>query len=155
MIIATIVLLASAGVAITVYVTQYRIDTRTDKDAASSAVTAASEGTVALLSYAPETLDGDLASAKSHLTGNFLGYYTKFTDEVIKPAATGNGVTTTAAVVKSGISEIQPKSAKVLVFLNQTTMSKDRSEPAQTASMVMVTLAKSNGTWLISDFTPV
>ena len=52
--------------------TQYRPDTQTDDAVAQSAVNAARDGTVALLSYKPDTLDQDFDAAKSHLTGDFL-----------------------------------------------------------------------------------
>lgn len=155
LIVAAILMLVSAAAAVAVYLTQYRVDSQTDNTVAQAAVTAASEGTVALLSYASDSLDRDLAAAKSHLTGYFLGYYTKFTDEAVKPAAAKSALTTTASVMKAGISELRPDVAKVLVFLNQTTTRQDRPEPAQTASMVLVTLTNSEGRWLISEFTPV
>ncbi|MCX8557044.1 MULTISPECIES: hypothetical protein [Mycobacteriaceae] len=37
---------------------------------------AATDGTVALLSYKPETVDKDLEAAKKYMTGNFLNSYT-------------------------------------------------------------------------------
>jgi Mce-associated membrane protein len=147
-------LVASAGVATGLYFTQYRLDRQTDDAAAKAVTTAASEGTVALLSYAPESLDRDLAAGKSHLTGDFLTYYSKFTDQIVAPAAKQKEVKTTASVVRASVSELHPGSAKVVVFLDQTTTSTDRVDPTQTASSVMVSLTKVNGTWLISAFDP-
>lgn len=51
--------------------------------------------------------------------------------------------------------EIRPDSAKVLVFLNQETSSKERPDPSLTASSVVVSLTKVDGNWLISAFDPV
>ena len=110
---------------------------------------------MSLLSYAPDSLDRDLAAAKSHLTGDFLTYYSKFTDQIVAPAAKQKTVKTTASVVRAAVSELHPDSAKVVVFLNQTTTSKDRPDPTHTASSVVVSLTKVNGTWLISAFDPV
>ena len=60
----------------------------------------------------------------------------------------------TAAVVRAAVSEIHPDSAVVLVFLNETTTGKDKPEPLKTPSSVRITLAKANGTWLISKMDP-
>lgn len=146
---------ASVAVAVVLYVVQYRPDVQTDSAAAGSAVRAASAGTVALLTYKPDTVDTDLAAAKSHLTGEFLNYYGKFSDEILLPAAKDRAVATEASVVRAAEAEIQPDTAKVLVFVNQTTTSRDRPDPAQSASSVMVSLAKVDGRWLISAFDPI
>lgn len=148
-------LLLSAGLAAWLYFSQYRPDKQTDTAAAQAAVTAAREGTVALLSYKPDTLDQDFTTAKSHLSGDFLTYYEKFTRDIVTPAARQKAVSTTAQVVGAAISDLQPKSAVVMVFVNQTTTSKDRPEPAMTASTVLVSMTKADGRWLITSFDPV
>ncbi len=150
-----VLLVASAGVAAGLYFTQYRPDRQTDDPAPKAVIAAASEGTVSLLSYAPDSLDRDLAAAKSHLTGDFLTYYSKFTEQIVAPAAKQKTVKTTASVVRAAVSDLHPDSAKVVVFLNQTTTSQDRPDPTHTASSVVVSLTKVNGTWLISAFDPV
>ena len=134
---------------------QYRPDRATDAAAAKSAIAAASEGTVAVLSYSPETLDHDFSSAKSHLTGDFLSYYDQFTKQIVAPAAKQKSVKTTAVVLRAAVSELHPDSAKVLLFVNQSTQSKDRPEPTFTNSSVSVTLTKARDQWLISSFNPV
>lgn len=116
---------------------------------------AARDGTVALLSYAPETLDKDLANAKSHLTGEFLKYYSQFTDQIVAPAARQKGVKTEATVARAAVSELNADSAVVLVFVNQVTTSKDRPDPALATSSVVVKLTNTDGHWLISEFNPV
>ncbi len=148
-------LLAAGGLAAWVYFSQYRPDKATDAAAAQSAIDAARDGTVAMLSYKPETLDQDFAAAKSHLTGDFLNYYDTFTKQVVSPAAKGKAVTTTAQVVGAATTEMHPKSAVVLVFVNQVTTSKERPDPSAAASSVLVSLTKVQGTWLINKFDPV
>jgi Mce-associated membrane protein len=148
-------LLASAGVAAWLYFYQYRPDQQTDDAAANVALEAAKSGTVSLLSYSPESLDKDFANAKSHLTGDFLSYYTQFTQQVVTPAAEQKAVKTSAAVVRAAVSELQPDSAVVLVFINQNTTSKENPGGAFAASAVKVGMKKINGTWLISAFDPV
>jgi Mce-associated membrane protein len=150
-----IALLAAAGVAAWMFFAVYRPDRQTDGAAVQSAINAASDGTVALLSYAPDTLDKDFSNAKSKLTGNFLSYYTQFTDQIVAPAAKEKAVKTQASVVRAAVSEIHPDSAVVLVFINQTTESKDRPDASFINSAVRVTLQKVNNGWLISAFDPV
>jgi len=43
----------------------------------------------------------------------------------------------------------------VLVFLNETTLSKDKPQPLITPSSVRITVTKVNGSWLISKLDPV
>ncbi len=154
-IVLVVVLLASAGVAAWVYFKQYRPDQETGDAAATVALDAAKNGTVALLSYAPESLDKDFAAAKSHLTGDFLSYYTQFTQQIVTPAAKQKAVKTSAAVVRAAVSDMHPDSAVVLVFINQNTTSKENPDGAFAASAVKVGMKKINDTWLISSFDPV
>ena len=133
----------------------YLPDRQTDAAAVKSALSAASDGTVAVLSYSPDTLDRDFSSAKSHLTGDFLKYYEQFTQQIVGPAAKLKGVKTTAVVLRAAVSgELHPDSAVVLLFVNQTTQSKDRPEPTMTSSSVVASMTKADGTWLISSFNP-
>jgi Mce-associated membrane protein len=154
-IVLAVLLLGSAGLASWAYMTQMRPDRQTDAAVAAETIKAASDGTVALLSYTPETLDKDFASAKTHLTGDFLDYYTKFTTDIVTPAAKQKSVKTSAAIVRAAVSELKPDSAVVLVFLNQSTTSKENVDGSFTASSVKVSLTKVNGAWLISAFDPV
>ncbi len=130
-------------------------DRATNDAAAKAAISAASEGAVAVLSYSPDTLDRDFSSAKSHLTGDFLSYYDQFTSQIVAPAAKQKSLKTTAVVLRAALSEFHPDSAVVLLFVNQSTQSKDRPEPALSNSSVLVTLNRAGGKWLISSFTPL
>jgi Mce-associated membrane protein len=150
-----LLLVASGALAAWLYFDQYRPDEQSDPAVARSAVDAARDGTVALLSYKPDTLNQDFAAAKSHLTGDFLNYYDQFTKEIVTPAAKEKALTTTAQVVGAAASEVQPNSAVVLLFVNQATTSKDRPDPAMASSSVLVSLTKVHGTWLITKFQPV
>ncbi|MGI9125936.1 MAG: twin-arginine translocation pathway signal [Mycobacterium sp.] len=146
---------ASLIAAASVYWFVYRPDRLTDEAAQQQVLAAAKEGTEAILSYSPQNLDQDLANAKSHLTGQFLDYYSDFTQKVVAPAAKGKGVKTEANVARAAVSAIKPGRAEVLVFVNQVTTSKDRPTPALATSSVMVTLVESGGHWLISEFNPI
>jgi Mce-associated membrane protein len=150
-----VALIAAAGLTSWMFVKVYEPDRGMDDAAAQSAIRAASDGTTALLSYSPESLDKDFATAKSKLTGSFLSYYTQFTEQIVAPAAKQKSVKTQASVVRAALSEMHPDNAVVLVFINQTTESADRPDASFINSAVRVTLQKINGGWLISSFDPV
>ncbi|WP_425518462.1 hypothetical protein [Mycobacterium spongiae] len=150
-----LLLLISGATTAWLYFKQYRQDQQTGPSAEQAAVTAASDGTVALLSYSPETLDKDFANARSHLAGDFLSYYDQFTEQIVAPAARKKSLKTSAHVMRAAVSELQADSAVVLVFVDQSTTSKDNPDPSLAASSVLVTMAKIDGQWLITKFTPV
>ncbi|SDD62381.1 Mce-associated membrane protein [Mycolicibacterium neoaurum] len=148
-------LVITGGVTGWLYQTQYRFDQATDTAAADAAVQAASDGTIALLSYSPDNLETDFTTARSHLTGDFLNYYNQFTEQIVSPAAKKNGVTTSASVVNAAVSELYPDRAVVLVFLNQSTTSSENPDGSFSTSSVKVGLAKVDGSWRIASFDPV
>jgi Mce-associated membrane protein len=150
-----LLLVVSGALAAWLYVVKYRPDQQTDAAVAQSAVDAARDGIVAVLTYKPETLSQDINAAKSHLTGDFLNYYDQFTRDVVTPAAQEKKLTTTAQVVGAAVSELHPKSAVVLLFVNQATVSKDRPDPAMASSTLLVSLTKLHDKWLISKFQPI
>ena len=148
-------LAASAIAAASVFWFLFRPDQLTNVDAQQQVIAAAKEGTEAVLSYSPENLDQSLATAKSHLTGGFLDEYSTFTDDVVRPAVSQRGVKTEANVARAAVSQMDPGRAQVLVFVNQVTTSRERPSPALATSSVMVTMVRSDGRWLISEFKPV
>lgn len=153
-VVATALVIAAVGVAVGVYFFVYRPDQQVDDAAARGAIQAASDGAVAALSYSYEHLNRDFNNAKSHLTGDFLAYYSKFADEVVAPTAEKGQLTASAKVVRAAVSELHPNAATVLVFVDQTTASVQKKDPEKTQSSVLVTLTKVDGSWLISKFDP-
>lgn len=151
----TVALAACCAVMSWLYLTVYRPDRQSSPAMADTVIKTASAGTVAVLSYKPDTAQSDFATAKTHLTGGFLTYYDQFTQQVVAPALQQKGVRTTAAVVKAAVSDLQPDSAVVLLFVNQSTSSAQNPDPSITSSSVNVGLRKVHGNWLISSFDPV
>src|ERR1700761_740855 len=146
--------IAAVGLAACLFVLQYRPDRQIDDAAARRAIQEASDGAVATLSYSSESIDRDVARARSHLTGEFLAYYDKFTKNVVMPTVKEKHLTQTATVIRAAVSELHPHSAVVLVFLNETTTSNDKRDPLKTPSSVRITLTKVSGSWLISKLDP-
>ncbi|GFG72456.1 MULTISPECIES: twin-arginine translocation pathway signal [Mycobacteriaceae] len=148
-------LLASAGLAGWLYFGVLRADQQLGPAAEQAVMAAAADGAVAVLTYAPKTMEQDFAAAESHLTGDFLSHYTDFTQKVVTPAVKEKEVQTIAAVVRKGIVSLRPGSAEVLIYLNQTTISKTNPDGSYSMSSVKVGLEKHGGRWLISSFDPV
>jgi Mce-associated membrane protein len=145
---------AAVALAGGLYFFQYRPNLQTNDAAAHAAIRAASDGTVAVLSYTPVTVDNDLAVAKSHLTGDFLKYFNDFGRYFVAPAVRQQGVKASASVQRAAVVELHPDSAVILLFVHQTTTSKDKPDPVLTTNSVRVTLTKVNGSWLIAKFEP-
>ena len=150
-----LLLLISGGAATWLYLNQYRPDQQADPSVARTVVRAAADGTVALLSYSPESLEKDFNTARSHLAGDFLSYYNQFTEQIVAPAAKQKSLKTTAEVKATAVSELHPDSAVVLVFVDQSSTTKDEPDPAIAVSAVQVTLTRVRGNWLITKFDPV
>jgi Mce-associated membrane protein len=117
-------------------------------------VHAATDDTVALLSYRPDTVEKDLGAARDRLTGTFRDSYTALTHDVVIPGAKQKQISATATVPAAASVLANPDHAVVLVFVDQTIIV-GNDAPTSTASSVRVILDKIGGRWLISGFDPV
>jgi Mce-associated membrane protein len=126
----------------------------TDEIASIESVQAAKDGTTALLSYQPDSVDQQLGAAKALLTGTFRDSYTSLTKDVVIPGAKQKQISAAASVPAAASVSAGPHHAVVLVFVNQRA-TVGAGAPTDTASAVRVTLDKIGDRWLISDFQPV
>jgi Mce-associated membrane protein len=122
--------------------------------AAEQSVRVASESTVAMLSYKPETVDKDLKSAADRLAEPFRQQYTQLVNDVVAPGAKQQHISALATVPAAASVSATGKHAVVLVFVDQTTTIGDDT-PSQSTSSVRVSLDKVDGRWLVSQFDPV
>lgn len=122
--------------------------------AAADSVHAATDSTIAILSYRSESVDQDLAVATGRLTGGFREQYKQLVNDVVAPGAKQQHITAVATVPAAASVSATESQAEVLVFVDQTTTIGNDS-PTQTTSSVRVTLDKVGGRWLISQFDPV
>jgi Mce-associated membrane protein len=122
--------------------------------ARTASVQAATDGTIALLSYRADTVQKDLEAARGRLTGNFLNAYTSLTHEVVIPGAQQKQISAVATVPAAASISASANHAVVLLFVNQSLII-GQDAPTNTASSVRVTLDKVGGHWLISGFDPV
>jgi Mce-associated membrane protein len=122
--------------------------------AAEQSVKAASDNTIAILSYKPETVDQDLKAAADRLAEPFRQQYTQLVNDVVAPGAKQQHISALATVPAAASVSATGKHAVVLVFVDQTTTI-GNDAPTQSTSSVRVTLDKVDGRWLISQFDPV
>lgn len=127
---------------------------RNSQVAAATSVQAARDTTIALLSYAPDTVEEQLGAARDLLTGEFRDSYTSLTNDVVIPGAKEQQISAVASVPAAASVSATPNEAVVLVFVNQTVIV-GQDAPTDTASSVRVTLDKVDDRWLISSFDPV
>jgi Mce-associated membrane protein len=130
------------------------VSARDATTARAESVRAATEGTIALLSYRPDTVQRDLEAAQSRLTGTFRSAYTQLTHEVVIPGAQQKQISATATVSAAASTAATAGHAVVLLFVNQAIIV-GQDAPTNTASSVRVTLDKVEGRWLISQFDPI
>ncbi|MGA5546196.1 hypothetical protein ACPCIR_30500 [Mycobacterium sp. NPDC051198] len=127
---------------------------RQSTQARIESVQAATESTVAMLSYRPDSVDQGLKAAGERLTGPFKDSYAQLINDVVIPGAKQKGISAVATVPAAAVVSATATHAVVVVFVNQTTIIGTEA-PTNTASSVRVTLEKVDSQWLVSDFTPV
>jgi Mce-associated membrane protein len=144
-----LILAAVAG-----YLTWQDDSARLSRTAAVDSVRAATQGTTALLSYHPESVDAELKAATDRLTGGFRDQYTQLVNTVVAPGAKQKHISAVATVPAAASVSASENHAVVLVFVNQTTAI-GNDTPTGSTSSVRVGLDKVNDRWLISQFDPV
>lgn len=124
------------------------------RTAAEESVKVATDSTVAILSYRPDTVDRDLTGAAGRLTGGFRQQYTQLVSDVVAPGAKQQHISAVATVPAAASVSATENHAVVLVFIDQTTTI-GNDAPTQTTSSVRITLERVHDRWLISQFDPV
>jgi Mce-associated membrane protein len=127
---------------------------RASRLAAEQSIRAASDSTIAILSYKPETVDQDLKAAADRLAEPFRQQYSQLVNDVVAPGAKQQHISAVATVPAAASVSATGKQAVVLVFVDQTTTI-GTDAPTQSTSSVRVSLDKVDGRWLISQFDPV
>ena len=127
---------------------------RLSQEAAAKTVRVATESTIAMLSYRPDTAEKDLTAARDRMIGKFRDDYTQLVNDVVIPGAKQKRISSVATVPAASSVSASQNHAVVLVFVNQSVIIGDDA-PTNTASSVRITLDKINDRWLISQFEPV
>lgn len=146
---ATLIVATAAG-----YLKWCDTSARETRLAAVESVHAATDGTVAMLSYRPDTVERDLGGARERLTGPLKDSYTSLTHDVVIPGSKQKQISAVATVPAASWVSASPSHAVALLFVDQT-VTVGNDPPSDTASRVRVTLDKVGGRWLIAAFDPI
>ncbi|MBP2369884.1 hypothetical protein [Pseudonocardia parietis] len=128
---------------------------RETERARTDGLRAAADLTSSLLSYDYRTLDDDLARADTVTTGDFARQYRDLAAQLIRPNAGEQQVVTKAEVAGSSVVTATPDGLVALLYINQSTTGRQQDVPRIDRSRARVTLAFTEGKWLISDLVPV
>ncbi len=131
----------------------YLTATHSNEAEQAAVIKVARDGTVALLSYEPDTVRQQLTDARKLLTTPFLDEYTTLTKSVI-PGAEQRHISAATSVPAAAAVSVEENHAVVLVFVNQTVRVGDQP-PTSTPTSARVTLERLGGQWLIAKFEPV
>jgi Mce-associated membrane protein len=118
------------------------------------AVQAATENTIAILSYQPDNVDKQLNGARDRLAEPFKDQYTKLISDVVIPGSKQKKISAVATVPAAAPMSATTNHAVVLVFIDQSIVI-GTDAPTTTSSTVRVTLDKDGDRWLTSQFEPV
>ena len=127
---------------------------RGSQSAAAESVRAATENTVAMLSYRADTAEKDLTAARDRLTGSFRDAYSRLVNEVVIPGAKQKRISAAATVPAASSVSATENHAVVLVFVDQTTTF-GNEPPTTNTSSVRVTLDMVDKRWLVAQFEPI
>jgi Mce-associated membrane protein len=102
-----------------------------------------------IFSYTPKGTDATEESARSVLTGRAARQYEELFDRVRSDLA-GQKVSLTTVAVRTGVVDLHDGTAKLLVFLDQTSRRGDAKE-SHAAAQLTVTARFENDRWRIAD----
>ena len=130
------------------------VSARVARETAAQSVQTATDATIAMLSYRPDTVESASAAAADGMTGPFRDEYTQQIKEVVAPGAKQQHISTVVTVPAASSVSASARHAVVLLFVDQATTI-GSGPPTTTASSVRVSLDKVGGRWLVSQFEPV
>jgi len=111
--------------------------------------------TAAVLSYSPDTVEADVATSKSHLTGDFLTEFSDLGASDIVPRAKQDAIGAQWDVTGTSLVTAEADTATVLVFLHGTVTRGATPQPEELSSSVRVRAERTGQSWSISDLEPL
>jgi Mce-associated membrane protein len=147
---ALVLLLAIAAGVLTWRTMSYRVANRVRTES----VEAAANSAIAILSYRPDTIEQDVATAQRLLTDGFRDSFIEVARDRVVPDAKARRVTAVADVSGAASVSATQNHAVVLVFVDQT-LTVGSAAPTDVMSSYRVTLDKLDGHWLVAKFESV
>ncbi|NMH98269.1 hypothetical protein [Pseudonocardia acidicola] len=115
----------------------------------------AEDAVVKVLSYNFRTIDQQVSDTAPLLTGKFKDDYASLVRDVVTQPAKDQQVAIHTAVVQDSVVSSSPDQVVLLMFVNQQADSGAKANPVLTGSRLRVTMDHVDGSWLISELTPV
>ena len=123
---------------------------RANRDA-QQALDSARTRSVLVLSYAPATVDADIAKAREQLAGTFAAEFEQLVNAVVIPATKQQGLASKVEVTHSALLESYPDRADVLLLMHQV-VTGDKQPQQEGNLQVKVTVTKApDNRWLITN----
>jgi len=123
--------------------------------ARGNALSAADTAVPELLSYRADSAQQDLGAAANLLTGDFKNRFQSLVKDTIIPAAREHQTETKTTVAGKSVIDATANSATLLMFIDQTTSSKESPQPRLDVSRVRIRMDRIGDQWLISELQPV
>lgn len=119
----------------------------------AAAVTVAQEGAAALLSYDYRDAEGSLARMQRYAVPALADRLEQTWPDMRGNIVFGQAVTT-AEVEAAAVETLSDDTALVLVYLDQTTRTREAPTPTSTPFRVAVTVQEVDGTWMVAKVQP-
>jgi Mce-associated membrane protein len=119
-------------------------------DVRDTVLRSAEDAAARVYSWSWDSLADDKAAARSLLTGDMLDQYDRTMAGVATSSRRDHRVVS-AEVVGRALVHATTSYARVLVFVNQSTESRDLEKPTLDLDRVLVTLRLVDGDWLVSE----
>ncbi|OBB17684.1 hypothetical protein A5761_10045 [Mycolicibacterium setense] len=120
----------------------------------ATALTAAKETAIVMLTYQPDTVRHTLDAARGRTTGQLRDEYVRLMNDVIIPGATADKISVTTTVPAASIVHAAPQNVVALLFIRQH-ISVGNDAPNNASSTVRMTMKEHDSSWLASTFDPV
>ncbi|MGC0364384.1 Mce-associated membrane protein [Rhodococcus sp. 27YEA15] len=108
-----------------------------------------------MLTYAPETVADDLEAAARGLGGTFRREFEEYSRSAVIPLSTERSVAQRGDVKGVALESVNGDDAVAVVYVDQTTVSVDRTEPRTVQTVVRVRVHHDGNQWLLVSFDPI
>lgn len=129
-------------------------DVRRAEDRAAAARTAqasAERAADAVLAYDYRSLDSDRDAATRFMTDEYAQQYVATFDTAVAKAAEDTQAQVAVEVQASAVISADTDEAKVLLFVDQTTLRSDSDQPRQALNRAEFQMVRQGGSWLVDD----
>jgi Mce-associated membrane protein len=121
--------------------------------AGERAAAAAESSATEILAYNHKRMDADREAATAYMTPAFAEKYTETFTKVVVPAAEQTRARVTSEVRGSAVVRASQDTVRVLLFVDQTTVSTANETPQSALNRVELVMVERSGAWLVDDIT--